>query len=96
MSEVQDKINLYKEKISESKVYLAIVTKDFLKNPMCAYQLGLAIFMDKPIMLICDKDVQLPPKLVKIATMIKKIDTSNKAETNRAAQEVAQYVKSMP
>jgi hypothetical protein len=39
-----DKVRENAEKISSSDIFATIVTKNFLDDPYCAMQLGLAIF----------------------------------------------------
>lgn len=40
------------EKISQSEVFVSLVTPSYLNDPYCAMQLGLAILLDKPIYLL--------------------------------------------
>lgn len=83
------------EKLAESAMYAGIVTTDFMKDPLCALQLGLAILMDKPIILIADKAVKIPESLVKIAKVIERVDMNDKQDSSRAAQAIADFSRTL-
>ena len=53
--------------LSNSSIYLALVTKNFMKDPTCATQLGLAVLLDKPIALVSFPDVEIPENLKRLA-----------------------------
>lgn len=79
------------KKIGESHSFAAIFTKNFLNSPECALQLGYAILMDKPIVLIADKNVKIPESLVKIAKLIERVDMSKPSEMARASKSLAEF-----
>lgn len=80
------------EELKKSKVYMAIVTENFLKDPVTALQLGFAIFLDKPIFLLAVKDVMIPKNLIKIATCVERINSDNSEEMKRASEKFARMV----
>ncbi len=59
------------DKISNSDVFVSLVTKDYLKgNCRCALEIGLAILLDKPIRLLVKEGTHLPDNLLKVADKI--------------------------
>lgn len=82
-------------KLEQSSVYAGIATENFLKDPVCALQLGYAILLDKPIVLIADKTMQLPASLVKVAKLIERVDIKSQEDMSRASKAVAEFARSM-
>lgn len=82
-------------KLEQSGAYAGIVTEAFLKDPLCALQLGYAIILDKPIALIADRNVKLPESLVKVAKLIERVDTKSKADMQRASQSIAEFMRGL-
>lgn len=76
-------------RIEEATVFTALATKNFMKNPQCALELGLAVLMDKPIILIADHNEKLPENLIKIARAIQRVDLENPEDMRKAAEAVA-------
>lgn len=79
------------EEIANSTVYAGLVTNAFLKDPECAMQLGFAVIFDKPIILIVDRSVVLPKRLVKIADLIERVDMAVSSEVNRASDVIREF-----
>ena len=79
------------EKIEMSSSFAGVVTSSFLKSPLCALQIGYAVILGKPIILIVDKNLQLPQSLVKIAGLIERVDTNNPDDMNRAKQSIQNF-----
>lgn len=75
-------------KIQQSAMYAGIVTDAFLKDPLCALQLGYAILNDKPIMLIVEKSCKIPEGLTKVARVIERVDTKNPEDMKRASESI--------
>ena len=55
------------KKISESENFCSIVTDGYLQDPLCATQFGMALFMDKPIVLMVKVGTKIPSRIEKIA-----------------------------
>lgn len=53
--------------MADSTNFCSIVTDDYLKNPLCATQFGMAIFMDKPIILMVKVGTKLPKRIERVA-----------------------------
>jgi len=72
------------EKISESDVFLSLVTSKYVEDPYCAMQLGLAILMEKPIYLLVKDGTHIPNHLFKIADKIEHFnDDTLKSATDK-------------
>lgn len=71
------------KKIAESGSFLAIFTSNFKESAVPLLQLGIAIMMDKPIILLIPKEhwgIKIPIHLEKIASLIRRVDFDNEAE----------------
>lgn len=53
--------------IADSANFCSIVTDKFLQDPYCATQMGMALFMDKPIVLMVKVGTKIPSRLEKLA-----------------------------
>jgi hypothetical protein len=77
--------------MKDSAVFASILSGDLTKEPLCALQLGLAILMDKPIILIVDHAVKLPKHLVKIAEVIERVDIKDPSAIDRASKSIRDF-----
>ena len=84
-----------KDRIQSSNVYAGMVTSNFLDDPDCALQLGYAILMDKPIILLVDKGVKIPKALVKVADVIQHVDLKDPNWTSDAANAIGEFAKGL-
>lgn len=75
------------EKIKESDIFLSLATDNFMDDPLCAFQLGLAILMDKPILVIANTDQKVPENLLRIAKVVVRGDLENKEGMGKAVSE---------
>jgi hypothetical protein len=83
-------------KIKESAIMTSIVTENFLQNPLCAFQIGLAVLYDKPICLIVDETMQIPKNLSKVARAIEKVRMGNEADLFRAMNTIKKIAEDLP
>lgn len=74
------------KKIRDCPLYMSLVTENFLKDPKCALELGLALLMDKPIALIVIKGTKIPENLKKVAKAIEVFDPDDDQGMQRAAK----------
>lgn len=74
--------------LEASALYTGIVTDNFIESPMCALQLGLAILMDKPIVLVAEKSQKIPGNLAKIARVIERVDFEKEDDMKRVRQSI--------
>lgn len=80
-------------KMKESASFLSVFTKNFANEPLCALQLGFAVLMDKPIILIADQSEPIPKHLIRLAALIERVDISNKTEVQRATESIARFMQ---
>lgn len=62
--------NLFKEdfkNISQSEIFVVILTDHYIKSPYTAMQLGIAIVMDKSILLLVKEGCEIPSNVLKVA-----------------------------
>jgi hypothetical protein len=84
-----------KDNIENSEIYAGVVTKSFIEDPLCALQLGYALLLDKPIVLIVDKNVQIPASLVRAAKVIERVDFEEPEWAVKASGAISKYIKEM-
>lgn len=60
-------VDYSKPPMEDSENFCSIVTDNYLKNPLCATQFGMAVFMDKPIILMVKTGTKLPKHIEKVA-----------------------------
>lgn len=58
------------KKISERELFCSILSPNYIENPQCALELGLAILMDKPIVILAQENQNIPTILKKVAFAI--------------------------
>lgn len=80
------------KQMQTSHVFASFVTKNFLKDVLCAFQVGMAVFTDKPIILIAVNGQKIPPRLEKIADKIIYYDGDDPDGLKRATTELSEYV----
>ena len=85
-----DQMKVVNEGIKDSAVYAGIVTGNFLKSPECMLQLGAAILMEKPIVLMVMDGAEIPAKLRAIAD---KIIVSESDNPKSALDELTAFIK---
>lgn len=81
--------------IEESQVFTALVTENYMKDPLCALQLGLAILMEKPIFLLVDRNQKIPEGLVRAAKHIERVNPDDSVDMTRAIAEMGKFVKAL-
>jgi hypothetical protein len=84
-----------KGNIENCEMYAGVVTKSFIEDPLCALQLGYALLLDKPIVLIVDKNVQIPASLVRASKLIERVDFDDPDWASKATGAISTYIKDM-
>ena len=74
------------KRIRESSMFMGVVSKNFVDDPRCAFQIGLAILLNKPIGLLVVDGQEIPEPLRKIAAAIEVCDTDDKDGVQKAGQ----------
>jgi hypothetical protein len=84
------------KELQNSTVMTSIVTRDFMKDPLCALQLGMAILWNKPIVLLVDKTMTIPPALTKVADLIQHIDVDDPNSMKRGEAALREFIERLP
>src|SRR5213593_1732764 len=58
------------EKISSSAAFVALFNDAMLEDPLCLMQMGIAIYMDKPIYLLVLEGAEISANLRRVAVRI--------------------------
>ncbi len=76
------------KKIEESEGFLSLLTTSYKESPQCALELGIAVILDKPILLLVPDDVEIPNNLLKIAKGVQRFKTDDMEDMKRATNEL--------
>lgn len=77
------------EKIRATDTFVAMCNGTF-DDPLMLMQMGVAIFLDKPIMLVVNRDTPVPENLKKVAQKIEYADWSDPEDMRGAIDRVSQ------
>jgi hypothetical protein len=66
--------------LDNSAIFLTIFSKDYLNEPACVMQFGLAVLLDKPVYLLARKGTDIPENVRKIARKIVEFDDETDEE----------------
>lgn len=72
--------------IQNSRVFLALYTPSFHENPRAALELGLAVMMDKPIIVLTPVGNLVSDSLTRLAAAVETYNPDDKASFDAAAQ----------
>jgi len=75
--------------IASSDAFVALVTEAWLNAPHCQAQLERAVALHKPILLLVEDGVTLPPHIRRAATAVRRFSRSNIDDAVRAIKEFA-------
>jgi len=71
--------------LSHSDIFMTIFTESYKQDPLCCFQLGMAIMMNKRIALVVENGTTIPNQLNKAADAIEHYDSSEKDSIKAAA-----------
>lgn len=74
------------KKIEESDAFLSLYTDNYVQAPQCALELGIAIMLDKPIVILAPKGQKIPEVLIRLAQAVEFFDPEDD-ESFRMANE---------
>jgi hypothetical protein len=86
------------EGIQEAATFLALFSDDMREDPICLMQMGLAVYLNKPIVLLVPEGVEVPENLLMMARKIEYFRrdpedmTSLEAATNRLTDWMKQNI----
>lgn len=83
------------DKIEESDSFASIFTSNYKESPMCALQLGIAILLDKPLVIIADHKEKIPKHLTKIAGLIHRVDLNDPKSMQGAGLAIQEFTKQL-
>jgi hypothetical protein len=72
--------------IGSSAVFLGLFTDNYRESATCLLQLGIAIMLDKPILMVVPPDVEVPDNLRRVATAFCQIDMRAEGSAEVAAR----------
>lgn len=58
------------ERIEQSEIFMALFNDAMRSDPVCLMQIGLAIYMDKPIFVLVPEGTEIPNNLLSVARRI--------------------------
>lgn len=74
------------DRIKSSNVFLSLVTPNYEADPLAALQLGIAVLLDKPIILVVEKGTQISDNLRRLAKDAEYFDPKNKGSLEEAVK----------
>lgn len=81
------------EGISSSKFFVFAVGPGELLHPMVCLQVGAAVMLDKPIIIIAHPQVELPANIIKAAKVVHRADLADPKQCANAQAAVNEYVR---
>lgn len=85
---LEETANNSRRPISESSAFISLYTNNVGADAKCALELGLAILMDKPIIVIATKGIKVPKSLLKLADAIEYIDKDRPMDIGAAVKKI--------
>jgi hypothetical protein len=75
------------EKIGSSEIFLSMLNGKF-DDPLMLMQMGIAVYMDKPIYLLVNRGTKIPENLRKMAAGIEVVDYDNMDQMTAAIERI--------
>lgn len=79
------------EPLKGSEFFLCLFSGDVEKDALMCLQFGMAMFLDKPIIIICRVGQHIPENLRKVAKVIREVDIEN--HPTEAAEAIKQILE---
>lgn len=83
------------DRIRDSKMFLTLFNQDMRKEALPCLQLGLAIMMDKPILILAPREAVIPTNLKRIAVAIERFDSDDIENTKTAMDRLMKKAKDL-
>lgn len=80
------------EKISDSAVFMALFNEDMHKDPICLMQMGLAVYLNKPIALLVPEGSMLSGNLQRLAQRVEFYKPGDKESLFAATTRLALWI----
>lgn len=78
--------NYDRNQIASSAIFFSLFTPNFLTDNVCALQLGVAIMLNKPIVLLVRQGTHIPEKVKKVSDYIEYFESDNSKSIERATK----------
>lgn len=79
--------------IKASQVFASIFSESAKDSPEFALQIGLAVLMEKPIVIIAERSTRVPAGLLKIATAVERVSFGESSDMARVAATIKNLAK---
>lgn len=83
------------DKVAASGIFLSLFDKSYIREPQCAYQLGIAVLLDKPFFILAKKGDVIPENMKKMAKGIEYFDPENKDSIGKATKKLMDRAKEL-
>lgn len=81
------------DKIGQSAYFMSMMTPGFIRDPLCALQLGYAILLNKPMYFAVERGVEVPEVVTRLALKIVHYEkTEDLADFKRAITEITDAI----
>lgn len=67
------------EKLTDSQCFVALFSEAYQRDPVALLQLGMAVVLDKPILLLVKQGVHIPENVRRLARAIEEYNTPDDA-----------------
>jgi hypothetical protein len=81
------------EGIEKSRIFMALMSKDYKVDPIPALQLGIAILLNKPIAILALDNEPIPEALRKLAFSVETIPDKDLTKSKKALNNIMQAAK---
>ena len=83
------------EAIKDSAIFMALFNDEMHKDPVCLMQMGLAVYLDKPVLLLVPEGARLSQNLLMLARKIEyfKRDPKDMRSFEAATKRLTQWMK---
>jgi len=91
--ELREAVRRNYEGLSGSRTFCLIFNEKMLEEVIPVIQMGLAVYLDKPIVILTPKGVMLPGNLRAMATAVEEFDPDDKNSIEAAVERLARNGK---
>ena len=83
------------DEVIKCRACITVITGDNFEAPEVALQLGFAMIYGKPLILVVEKNVKLPDSMVKLATLVQRVDFKNDLEMYQSRLNLQKYLETL-
>ena len=93
------RMHLYRvgQGLKDSEHFISIFTEEYMKDPLCLVQLGMAVMLDKPIFLMVEEGMwdTLPKNLKAIAKGMTPFKKGDRESMIKSSKELLEYARNL-